>query len=86
MLTEQSSFMTAALLTRKWQRACKEWRPAEVAFQELTAGSDPAKCAEWKRDADAADATRNVNPAAMDIYDVSATPCTPQCNCLMSPC
>ena len=69
-------FAAAALLTRKWQRACKESGPAKSAFDELTAASDPHKCAQWKQDADAADASRDGNPAAMDIYGVSTTPCT----------
>ncbi|PIL26690.1 hypothetical protein GSI_11217 [Ganoderma sinense ZZ0214-1] len=56
------------------ERACKEWGPSVAAFEELTAGSDPAKCADWKREAEAADAARITDPAAMDIYDVATTP------------
>lgn len=64
----------ATLLLRKWKRACTEWRPATSALEELTAGSDPVKVAEWKEEAAAADEARLADPAAMDIYDVSATP------------
>ncbi|KAI1790343.1 hypothetical protein LXA43DRAFT_1095489 [Ganoderma leucocontextum] len=64
----------SAILTRKWRRACKEWQPATAALDELTAGSDPVKCAEWRREAEAADTARQDNPSVMDIYDVSATP------------
>ncbi|KAI1783692.1 hypothetical protein LXA43DRAFT_977006 [Ganoderma leucocontextum] len=56
------------------QLACKESGPASAALEELTAGSDPLKCAEWKCDADAADTARDADPSTMDIYDVSAMP------------
>nr|VWP01792.1 Cytochrome P450 monooxygenase AKT7 (EC (AK-toxin biosynthesis protein 7) [Ganoderma boninense] len=64
----------STLLTQKWRRACKEWGPAVAAFDELTRASDPAKCDEWKREADAADEARVSDPAAMDIYDVTTKP------------
>lgn len=48
--------------------------PATSALDELTAGSDPTECLEWKRQAEVADATRDKDPTVMDIYDVSATP------------
>nr|VWO96413.1 Type II secretion system protein C (T2SS protein C) (General secretion pathway protein C) (Pectic enzymes secretion protein OutC) [Ganoderma boninense] len=64
----------SALLTRKWQRACKEWSPATIAFDELTAGTDISKCAEWRKEAEVADEARDSDPSVMDIYDVSTTP------------
>ena len=70
------NFNIATLLTRKWQRACREWHPATSALDDLTAGSDPAQVEQWKQEAAAADEARNDNVSAMDIYDVSATPRT----------
>ncbi|KAI1783483.1 hypothetical protein LXA43DRAFT_903485, partial [Ganoderma leucocontextum] len=61
----------ATILVNKWRRACKEHRPATDAFEQLCKATDPAVCAEWKV---AADAARETDPAAMDIYDVSAQP------------
>lgn len=61
---------------RKWKRACTEWQPATSALEDLTAGSDPVKVAEWRQHAAAADEGRQTDAAVMDIYDVSATPGT----------
>ncbi|PIL25433.1 hypothetical protein GSI_13323 [Ganoderma sinense ZZ0214-1] len=61
--------MTTILIC-KWKRACKEWQPAVMAFNELTAGSDSDTVAVWQKEADTADAARVQDPATMDIYDV----------------
>ena len=58
----------------KRKRACKEWKPAVDTFDKLAAASGEERCAEWKAAADAANAARDMDPAAMDVYDVSAKP------------
>nr|VWP01973.1 Cytochrome P450 monooxygenase AKT7 (EC (AK-toxin biosynthesis protein 7) [Ganoderma boninense] len=62
------------ILIRKWKRACNEWKPAVTAWEELSAASDGETVAKWTREAEAADKAREKDPAAMDIYDVDATP------------
>ena len=61
---------TVHALSRKWRRVCKELRPAVEAFDLLTRAAGPELVATWTADAEAADATRDENIEAMDIYDI----------------
>ncbi|KAI0704604.1 hypothetical protein C8Q76DRAFT_624101, partial [Earliella scabrosa] len=61
-------------LCRKWRRVCKELKPAIEAYDRLTEAAGPRLVAQWTAEAAAADAARDENVAAMDIYDIHNKP------------
>ena len=67
--------LPATILIKKWKRAAREHGPAAEAFEDLCRVADADVLGEWRAAADAADASRDSDPTAMDIYDVSAQPC-----------
>ena len=58
---------------------CKELRPAVEAYERLTKAAGPELVAQWTADAVAADAARDDNVEAMDIYDIHGKPCKRTC-------
>ncbi|PIL25832.1 hypothetical protein GSI_11585 [Ganoderma sinense ZZ0214-1] len=62
------------ILIGKWKRATREHGPAVEAFEDLCKATDADLREEWQAAADEADAARDGDPTAMDIYDVSAQP------------
>ena len=47
---------------------------SKSAFDMLNSSADPVKVKEWEKQEAAAQARRNVEPEAMDIYDIKVTP------------
>ena len=48
---------------------------ARQAYEDLTAAAPAEEVARWMEDASAADAERDDDIEAMDIYDVHSNPC-----------
>ena len=65
----------AAALSRQWKRLCKERKAAQVAFEEITKGSDKAMVEKWEQEAVEAMEKRFEDISAMDIYDVQKIKC-----------
>jgi len=49
---------------------------SKYAFDELDSSADPVKVREWEKQEATAQARRNVDPEAMDIFDVKVSPGT----------
>jgi hypothetical protein len=47
---------------------------SKSAFDLLNSSADPVKVKEWEKQEAVAQARRNVEPEAMDIYDIKVTP------------
>lgn len=73
VLRDLPPFGKAPTLIRRWKNVCREWRPANKAFNDISATITKATAAEWQRLADEADARRDQDVAAMDIYDMQKT-------------
>ena len=60
-------------LRKKLPTAAESAKDAKEAFQLISNTADPAKVLEWGLQEEKAQADRNSNPEAMDIYDVKTT-------------
>lgn len=63
--------MTAASLKRKWKMACTQSRIADESFQALSESIGEAKTSKWKEEEENAQACRDMDVTAMDIFDVN---------------
>jgi hypothetical protein len=61
-------------LCKKLPVAIDSAKEAKEAFQVITDTADPLKVSEWTQQAEEAKVNRNVDPEAMDIYDMKTTP------------
>ena len=66
--------MSVKRLCKKLPIAIDAAKESKDAFQLITDTADPVKVAEWDVQAKEAQRNRNLNPAAMDIYDMKSTP------------
>lgn len=61
-------------LCKKLPTAIDSATEAKEAFEQLNNAADPLKVAEWELQELQAKLNRNLNPEAMDIYDIKAKP------------
>ena len=66
--------MSVKRLCKKLPIAIDAAKESKDAFQLITDTADQVKVAEWEMQAKEAQRNRNLNPAAMDIYDMKSTP------------